>query len=1158
MKKAKTEPPNASRFQLPSTSSRRSCEARRTNATARRASSSLNKQLFLQPLKHETPKLCECAGLNLFSAKYRRSATKTYYFILLTSAFLIFSVPLCAQNLEEAKNLNAKGNSLIEQGKYQEALPLFEHSLAILKKIFGPEHINTAIGLNNLARVYRCIGDNAKALPLVERSLAIREKSLGPEHHDTATALNNLADVYRAMGDYAKSLTLFERSLAIWQKSLGPNHPYTATSLDNLAEIYSLMGNYSKALPFSEQSLAIREKSLGPEHPDVAASLGSLASIHHSLGNYSKSLLLFQRSSTMFEKSLGPGHPDTAGALGNLAHVYRSMGDHDKALTLYEKSLAILKKSLGADHPDTANALSSLAEVYSGMGNYSKALPLSEESLVARKKSLGQEHPVTANGLSSLAEIYYSMGDYAKALPLYEQSLAILEKSLGPEHPDTATGLNNAARAYYSIGNYAKALPLFEQSLAIREKSLGPEHPDTAGSLGNLAFAYESLGNYQKALPLFEQSLAITEKCLGPQHTNTAGSLGNLALAYESLGNYQKALPLFEHSFDIREKSLGPEHPDTIDSINNLAGVTYRMGDLHSARNYAVRLLAAKQDEFKRILNLDERSRLAWQKKNINYWLSCIFEPAMVAQMALNWKGVILDSLLEDQAVALASGKMSEGAQNLQKIAELRTRLSKIVFEQGKEKEKSDLESEISGLQRKLAQNYLGREMKRPSLNLTMRDITPALAGGVILLDFIHYRDPKIKEQDSQCLGIIITGEDNKPTLVRIDKATDIHRAIDGLRQSIKRGDAEAVQQFTSTLSKKLWAPIAAKIPQQGNRLIISPDGELNFLSFAALLDAQGKFLAETYDISYVGSARDLVRETKSKPSRTIRLFANPAFQRDPVKVDDMQYAVRSAEIDIFGQLQLPSLPGTEKESAEIQKIGTDAGWNLQAFTQNQADEQTLRKTKKPGILHLATHGFYLNSFTPAPLDSRGMSVIGIDKPKPNSKGVDPMRASGIALAGAQSTLKSWSERKAPAPETDGVLTAEEVAALDLDETWLVTLSACETGVGEARSGEGVFGLRRSFMLAGAENLLMTLWPVRDESTSEIMADFYREALKTGNAPSSLAKVQREWLVKLRKEKGFLEAVRDAGPFVMATIGKPLPPLPRKPEESQASLKQLK
>ena len=164
------------------------------------------------------------------------------------------------------------------------------------------------------------------------------------------------------------------------------------------------------------------------------------------------------------------------------------------------------------------------------------------------------------------------------------------------------------------------------------------------------------------------------------------------------------------------------------------------------------------------------------------------------------------------------------------------------------------------------------------------------------------------------------------------------------------------------------------------------------------------------------------------------------------------------------------------------------------------------------------------------------------------------MRASGIALTGAQSTLRSWAERKAPDPENDGILTAEEVAALDLQGTWLVSLSACETGVGEARSGEGVLGLRRSFMMAGAENLLMTLWPVSDQTTPEIMADFYREALKTGNAPGSLAKVQREWLVKLRKEKGLFEAVRDAGPFVMATIGKPLPPLPREPDKQESLL----
>jgi hypothetical protein len=169
------------------------------------------------------------------------------------------------------------------------------------------------------------------------------------------------------------------------------------------------------------------------------------------------------------------------------------------------------------------------------------------------------------------------------------------------------------------------------------------------------------------------------------------------------------------------------------------------------------------------------------------------------------------------------------------------------------------------------------------------------------------------------------------------------------------------------------------------------------------------------------------------------------------------------------------------------------------------------------------------------------------------------MMASGVALAGAQKTLELWGQGKAPDPETDGILTAEEVASLDLNGTWLVTLSACETGVGEARSGEGVFGLRRAFMMAGAENLLMTLWPVADDTTASIMADFYKEALATGDAPGSLAKVQRDWLVKLREEKGLAAAIREAGPFAMVMMTAPthppveLPPVAKLESKDQSA-----
>jgi CHAT domain-containing protein/Tfp pilus assembly protein PilF len=974
------------------------------------------------------------------------------------------------------------------------------------------------------------------------------------ENLDEVNALNKEALNLSQLGDHQNAIELGNRALKLAARVGGPDNTSTATIQHNLAQIYQNAGDYEKSINEYKKALVYRIKLFGEKNEATARTMNNLASVYFSIGDYKTSIFLHGRALEIRLKVLGANHTDTALSLNNIGTVYDELGEYQEALNSHQMALKIRQNILGKEHTDTAQSLNNIAHVYVNTGDYPKALHFYENAYAIRKNTLGEKHPDTARIISNIGSLYGEIGDYDQAIKFTNNALTILNQKYDAKSTDVVAMLNNLAYFAHQKNDFNSAIEIYHKNLLQLETKSHSYNVQSSLILHNLSAVYSDCGELPKAIQTAEKSLNISKEIEGNGSLNTILRSINLAYVYSRSGKYNNAINLLESTLLSAENLLENDNKNIEIINNNLAANYYIIGNHAAALKYCMNGIKVINTQLAVVLCLDEKSRLSWQVKNLHFWTACILKPHEIAQLALNWKGVILDSILDDRAVALVSGNSAEGAKNLQKIAELRSRFSKIVLDQGREKEKSDLESQIGLLQRSLAQNYLGREMQRPSLNLTMRDITPALAGGVILLDFIHYRDPKIKDQDSQCLGIIITGEDNKPILVRIDKATDIHRAIAGLRESIKRGDAEAVQQFTSTLSKKLWAPIAAKIPQQVNRLIISPDGELNFLSFAALLDARGKFLAETYDISYVGSARDLVRETKSKSSRTICLFANPAFQRDPVKVDDMQYAVRPAEIDIFGQLQLPSLPGTEKESTEIQKIASEAGWNFQTYTREQADEATLRQTKKPGILHLATHGFYLNSFTPAPLDSRGMSVIGIDKPKPSSKGVDPMRASGIALAGAQCTLKSWSERKAPAPETDGVLTAEEVAALDLDGTWLVTLSACETGVGEARSGEGVFGLRRSFMIAGAENLLMTLWPVRDKSTAEIMADFYREALKTGNAPGSLAKVQREWLVKLRKEKGLLEAVRDAGPFVMATIGKPLPPLPREPTEEPSIL----
>jgi CHAT domain-containing protein len=230
--------------------------------------------------------------------------------------------------------------------------------------------------------------------------------------------------------------------------------------------------------------------------------------------------------------------------------------------------------------------------------------------------------------------------------------------------------------------------------------------------------------------------------------------------------------------------------------------------------------------------------------------------------------------------------------------------------------------------------------------------------------------------------------------------------------------------------------------------------------------------------------------------------------------------------------ISLSSLPGTERESAKLEERAKKSGWQPQTYLGAKATEAELRKVNSPRILHLATHGFFLPEIdlgTP-----KGASNADI----PKGKLVNPMHRSGLAMAGAQHTLQAWTKGEVPPIESDGIVTAEEVGGLKLEGTWLVALSACDTGGGEARTGEGVMGLRRGFIQAGGQNLLMTLWPISDETTVQIMLDFYDAAFKSGNAPQALADTQRDWLVKLRKGRGLLPAVQLAGPFIMSSQGK--------------------
>jgi CHAT domain-containing protein len=288
------------------------------------------------------------------------------------------------------------------------------------------------------------------------------------------------------------------------------------------------------------------------------------------------------------------------------------------------------------------------------------------------------------------------------------------------------------------------------------------------------------------------------------------------------------------------------------------------------------------------------------------------------------------------------------------------------------------------------------------------------------------------------------------------------------------------------------------------------------------------------------------LRETKPTTSKEIVLFANPDFnltQAGILALATNQSSantsdLRGAEKRGLEDLSFSPLEGTKTESDRLAGKFKLWEWDPLELNGDKATKEELLRMQSPYILHLATHGF----FAPAePAASQSESKpLQLEKEVTRSKFFEnPMHRSGLALAGAQTTLEAWKRGEVPPVDNDGILTADEVGSLNLTGTWLVTLSACDTGSGEAKAGEGVMGLRRGFIEAGAQNLLMTLWPISDETTVQIMIDFYEAAHASGNAPEALARIQRDWLVSLREKEGLVKAVQLAGPFIMSFQGKP-------------------
>ncbi len=425
---------------------------------------------------------------------------------------------LASQPARRAKLQATLGETYLLLGVARNAIPLLEEVSKHHLASSGPEHGDTLMAMNRLARAYFEGGGLDKALKMQDEVVALCRKVRGPAHLDTLTAMGHLANFYQDAGRGDQAIQLHEEALALYRKTMGPEHPETLTAIHNLAVSYAGADREDETLKLTEEVLSLRRKVLGKEHPDTLRTMINVASSYDRVGREDEAIQLGEEGLALCRKVLGPEHPDTLLTMENLANSYHHLGRKDEALVLHEEALALRRKVSGPEHSGTLGAMFNLAISYDAACREDEALKLREKVLEVRRRVYGLEHPKTLLSMNVLPASLDQAGRHDEALKMREDVLPLFRKVFGPENPNTLGAMTNLAISYGKAGRLSDAIALQEESLAIKRRVLPRNHRYRhylAIAFSNMADLYERAGRKDEAEKLraeFAKIAAETKK----------------------------------------------------------------------------------------------------------------------------------------------------------------------------------------------------------------------------------------------------------------------------------------------------------------------------------------------------------------------------------------------------------------------------------------------------------------------------------------------------------------------------------------------------------------------------------------------------------------------------------------------------------------------
>jgi CHAT domain-containing protein/tetratricopeptide (TPR) repeat protein len=1059
----------------------------------------------------------------------------------------------------------------IGQGAFEKALPYLERSL----KLVGPlpddkENLETKANLYwGLGLTYKVLLKLDQAIRAFAQALEFKELLKGKEDPELVANLTEIAELHSLQRRPLEAVPLLQSALAISEKAFGSESPEVAQALASLGNTWKAAQNFEAALSCLKRSLDIREKIFAPTDDAVASALGNLGSLYLDWGRYSEAIPLLERSVELHEKNLVTKDLQLAFrlsvALNNLGVAQVRRGDYEKGISTLQRSLAITETNFGSASINLVATLNSMAVAFQEQGNFERALPLLERAVRILENAPPHKAAELVDSINNLAALYSKAGDDATALQLFNRSLELAENKFGSDYIGLAYSLNGLAMIYQKREETSKALAFFERSLTILKKNLGDSHADIAGVLNNISALLESTGDTNRSLSALQTALSMQEKILPPRNPAIAVTLNNLAAHFKQQGNLTEAQEMFRKSIAITDAAFGQDNPDSCARLENLGIVEFLRGDyakglgefVESTRRWR-RYLAA-QTIFRQspgTLRVQEKiqSSRDWFHSLCGVDRSNLLPAASLSGAEqLAFGKALLEEIETVSARLVADGRIQvrelrEQANSIQKRLEAVAYPSEWAAwararHEWQNSEKDKFEQELRVIEEKIvaASELVALTMRERDLSLA--DVARNLPRNSVLIDLVQYRRTDFTGGSSQWkeeryaayLTFPLARDSTNIVVERVDlgEAAPINEAVELVckRMSARQINAKDLSPALQRLSQLVYAPLAPYLTNVSH-LIVCPDGQLSRLPFE-MLPVGNKFLIEEKTISYVTSGREVVRLASSKSnvqSSKSLVMGNPDFDLDlegrrrreesltKKSESEMSLLTSSPTRSLsrsYRGMTFPPLPSSGVEATNVAGLlGTDATLRLGA----DAREAELKAVVSPRVLHLATHGFFLSDQEFKHTNSLAWSST-FTRPGPSRNGgtetlnwENPLVRCGIALAGANHAREITN-----AIAEDGLLTGLEASLLNLQGTELVILSACDSGTGEVKIGEGVMSLRRAFRIAGAESVLASHWPVNDKATSQLMTEFMRR----WRAGEPRAKAWREAQLNLLRSKDF-------------------------------------